>query len=133
MDNKSVIDLKTFVPAKDSSISRQFYSDLGFKQNWANDQIAEFQIGDFRFLLQNFYVKEYASNFMMQLLVEDADRWWKHINDINLPEQYPGIMANRRRCNHGVFGFCTSAIRVVFSGTFQTGATNNILIHSAGA
>ena len=93
MDDKSVIDLKTFVPAKDSSISRQFYSDLGFKQNWANDQIAEFQIGDFRFLLQNFYVKEYASNFMMQLLVEDADRWWKHINDINLPEQYPGIIA----------------------------------------
>jgi len=93
MDDKAVLDLKTFVPAKDSSISRHFYSDLGFKQNWANDQIAEFQIGDFRFLLQNFYVKEYASNFMMQLMVENADRWWKHINDINLPEKYPGIMA----------------------------------------
>ncbi len=93
MDDNSVIDLRPFVPAKDSALSRQFYSDLGFKQNWANDQIAEFQIGNFRFLLQNFYVKEHASNFMMQLLVEDADLWWKLINDIKLPEKYPGIMA----------------------------------------
>ena len=53
----SVIDLKAFVPTKDSAISRQFYTDLGFKQNWANDQIAEFQIGSFRFLLQPFYVQ----------------------------------------------------------------------------
>ena len=93
MDDKSVIDLKAFVPAKDPAIARQFYSDLGFKQNWANDEIAEFQIGAFRFLLQNFYVKEHAGNFVMSLLVEDADPWWKHINDINLPEKYPGIMA----------------------------------------
>ena len=93
MDDKSVIDLKAFVPAKDPPVSRQFYSDLGFKQNWANDQIAEFQIGTFRFLLQNYYVKEYASNFMMSLLVEDAGLWWKHINEINLPQKYPGIMA----------------------------------------
>jgi hypothetical protein len=93
MDVKSVIDLKAFVPAKDPLVSRQFYSDLGFTQNWANDQIAEFQIGAFRFLLQNYYVKEYASNFMMSLLVEDADLWWKHINEIHLPEKYPGIMA----------------------------------------
>ena len=65
----------------------------GFKQNWANDEIAEFQIGAYRFLLQTFYVKEHAGNFMMSLLVEDADIWWKHITDMKLPEKYPGIMA----------------------------------------
>ena len=57
MDDKSVIDLKAFVPAKDPAIARQFYSDLGFKQNWANDEIAEFQIGAFRFLLQELLCK----------------------------------------------------------------------------
>ncbi|MGH9761038.1 MAG: glyoxalase, partial [Blastocatellia bacterium] len=93
MDDKSIIDLKAFVPAKDSAISRQFYVDLGFTQNWANDEIAEFQIGAFRFLLQTFYVKEHAGNFMMNLAVEDADLWWKHIKEINLTEKYPGIMA----------------------------------------
>jgi len=93
MDDKSVIDLKAFVPAKDSAISRQFYLDLGFTQLWANDEIAEFQIGAFRFLLQTFYVKEHAGNFMMSLAVENADVWWKHITDIDLPGKYPGIMA----------------------------------------
>lgn len=93
MDDTSIIDLKAFVPAKDSAISRQFYLDLGFKQNWANDEIAEFQIGGFRFLLQSFYVKEHAGNFMMSLAVKDAGLWWKHINEVNLTEKYPGIMA----------------------------------------
>ena len=30
---------------------------------------------------------------MMSLMVEDADAWWKHIQDIHLSEKYPGIMA----------------------------------------
>lgn len=89
----SVTDLKAFVPAKDLEISRQFYTDLGFSQNWANDQIAEFQVGSFRFLLQPFYVQQHAENFMMHLMVEDADAWWKHISDTDLANRYPGIMA----------------------------------------
>ena len=72
-----VTDLKTFVPAKDAALSRKFYADLGFTINWSNDQIAELQIGSFRFLLQTFYVAEHAGNFMMSLAVEDADAWWE--------------------------------------------------------
>ena len=89
----SVIDLKAFVPTKDLATSRQFYTDLRFMQNWANDQIAEFQIGSFRFLLQPFYVQQHAENFMMHLTVGDADAWWKNINEIGLAKKYPGIMA----------------------------------------
>jgi catechol 2,3-dioxygenase-like lactoylglutathione lyase family enzyme len=62
-----VIDLKTFVPAKDPALSRAFYTDLGFTINWGNDQIAELQMGAFRFLLQRFYVADHAGNFMMSL------------------------------------------------------------------
>jgi hypothetical protein len=62
-----VTDLKPFVPARDPELSRQFYTDLGFTINWSNDQIAELQIGFFRFLLQTFYVAEHAGNFMMSL------------------------------------------------------------------
>jgi uncharacterized glyoxalase superfamily protein PhnB len=91
-DDTSIIDLKAFVPAKDPALSRQFYLDLGFKQNWANEQIAEFQIGAFRFLLQNFYAKGHAENFMMHLTVANADAWWEHIQAIKLGEKYPGIM-----------------------------------------
>jgi hypothetical protein len=93
MDPSPVIDLKAFVPAKDYNVAKQFYLDLGFTLNWGNEQISEFQIGSFRFLLQPFYVKEHSANFMMSLNVEDADAWWEHIERNGLKQKYPGIMA----------------------------------------
>lgn len=93
MFDAAVSDLKAFVPAKDYALSQQFYLDLGFTRNWANDQVAEFQIGDFRFLLQNFYAPAFADNYMMQLTVADADAWWTHIQDQRLMQNYPGTRA----------------------------------------
>lgn len=87
-----VTDLKTFVPAKDPELSKQFYRDLGFTINWSNAEVAELQIGDFRFLLQSFFVEEHAHNFMMTLNVADADLWWGHIQQMQLTTKYPGIM-----------------------------------------
>ena len=85
-DPSPVLDLKAFVPARDDELSKRFYRG-------SSEQIAELQIGAFRFLLQPFYVKEHAGNFMMSLLVEDADAWWRHIERVGLQEKYPGIMA----------------------------------------
>jgi uncharacterized glyoxalase superfamily protein PhnB len=88
----AVLDIKAFVPAKDFTLSKQFYMDLGFTVNWSNDDIAELQLGSFRFLLQKFYVAQHAGNFMMSLNVEDADAWWEHIEKLELTKKYPGIM-----------------------------------------
>ena len=93
METKKVLDLKAFVPAKEIAISRQFYLDLGFQENWGDEQICELEIDGFRFLLQAFYVKEHAGNFMMTLLVENADDWWEHINKIGLKDKYNLLMA----------------------------------------
>jgi len=87
-----VTDMKAFVPARDHALSKAFYTDLGFTILWSNDEIAELQIGSFRFLLQKFYVAEHAGNFMMALQVEDADAWWDHIQRHELAKKYPGIM-----------------------------------------
>ena len=92
MPASPVSDLKAFVPAKDAELSKKFYTDLGFIINWSNPEIAELQIGSFRFLLQTFYVAEHASNFMMSLQVEDADEWWEHIKRQEFTKRYPGIM-----------------------------------------
>jgi uncharacterized glyoxalase superfamily protein PhnB len=93
MTPNNVVDLKSFVPAKDFSLSKQFYLDLGFTENWGNEQAAELQLGGYRFLLQNFYVKEHAENFMMHLMVEDADAWWAHIKAAGLTDKYHLYMA----------------------------------------
>jgi uncharacterized glyoxalase superfamily protein PhnB len=93
MATSRVLDLKAFVPARDFELSRCFYLDLGFQQNWGNAQACEFEIEGHRFLLQAFYVKKHAENFMMSLMVENADEWWEHINVIGLIEKYDLCMA----------------------------------------
>jgi uncharacterized glyoxalase superfamily protein PhnB len=93
MGIQNVLDLKAFVPARDFDLSRRFYSDLGFKEKWHNDQVAEFEAGNFRFLLQNFFAEGLAANFMMHLHVQDSDAWWKHITEASLKEKYQLHMA----------------------------------------
>ena len=83
-----VLDLKAFVPAKDHALAKQFYLDLGFTLNWGNTEAAELQIGDYRFLLQKFHVEQFASNFMMHLMVADAALWQRLLS-----------------CSHGAYGF----------------------------
>lgn len=93
MNTPTVLDIKAFVPAKNLDLSIRFYSDLGFTTNWSYADAAEMQIGSSRILLQRFYVREHAENFMMTLNVEDADAWWRHLEDVGLKNKYPGIMA----------------------------------------
>lgn len=88
MAANKVLDLKVFVPAKDFEFSRRFYLDLGFRENWGNKEVCELEIDGFRFLLQNFYAKGHAENFMMSLTVENADEWWDHINSSGLLDKY---------------------------------------------
>src|SRR5271154_963287 len=88
----SVQDLKVFLPAEDYALAKQFYLDLGFTIVWGSEELSCFQAGEFRFLLQNYYVKESAASYMMHLMVKDADLWRQHVQDIKLAERYAGIM-----------------------------------------
>jgi uncharacterized glyoxalase superfamily protein PhnB len=86
-----IIDLKVFVPSRDFQLSKTFYSDLGFSLNWENDQLAEFQIGQFRFLLQDFFEEQLAANIMLQLQVTSI--WWNDICEGALVERYEQVRA----------------------------------------
>lgn len=92
MGNLTTIEAKAFVPARDFELSKQFYQDLGFKLEWSSDALAYFHHGDSSFLLQNFYVKEHADNFMMHLLVEDADAWWQQVQTQKIASKYGGFV-----------------------------------------
>lgn len=87
-----IIDLKAFVPAKDFALSQQFYADLGFQTKWAEENAAELRLGSFGFILQAFYVEQHAGNFMMHLMVDDADVWWRHLENVGFRNKYPGIL-----------------------------------------
>ena len=78
----------TFVPAMDFELSKQFYSDIGFELKSSSDHLAYFACGDSSFLLQNFYLKAHAENFMMHMLVDSADEWWTRIKEKNIAGKY---------------------------------------------
>jgi len=69
----TTVEVKAFVPSKDFVLSKPFYRDLEFEVAWSTDDLASLRNGDSKFLLQNFYNKEHAGNFMMHLLVEDVE------------------------------------------------------------
>jgi uncharacterized glyoxalase superfamily protein PhnB len=80
--------LRPFVPAKNFEISRRFYADLGFRVVSLGDALAEMHLGPYSFLLQDFYVEQWAGNFMMHMLVDDVDKWWDHIVTLDLASRY---------------------------------------------
>jgi catechol 2,3-dioxygenase-like lactoylglutathione lyase family enzyme len=84
----TAVEIKAFVPARDFNLSKQFYQDLGFDLLWSSDDLAYLQRGDCSFLLQNYYVKEHADNFMMHLLVDDVDVWWRHVEAQGIGSKY---------------------------------------------
>ena len=88
MNSLNTIELKAFVPAKDFELSKQFYQDIGFTLASDTDGIAYFHHENVSFLLQNFYRKELADNFMMHLLVANVDAWWKKIQERKIAEKY---------------------------------------------
>lgn len=88
MSDMTTIEIKAFVPARDFALSKRFYQDLGFEIAWSSDDLAYVRCGDTSFLLQNFYNKEHADNFMMHMLVKDVDAWWQHVQDRQLIAKY---------------------------------------------
>lgn len=77
--NKKMLEvfaLETFVPALDFELSKSFYQDIGFEIIWSDATLAHIEVSGQGFLLQDFYVKAFAENFVMHLMVKNADEWW---------------------------------------------------------
>lgn len=90
--NMESIEIKAYVPARDFELSERFYGDLGFEIERLGGDLAYLHVGRSSFLLQRFYVKEHADNFMMHMLVPDVEAWWQRVVSQRLAERY-GVMA----------------------------------------
>ncbi|MEM7194290.1 MAG: VOC family protein [Pseudomonadota bacterium] len=91
MPNLKVNDVRTFVPAKEFETSKSFYLELGWKIIWDDDHLAVMENANQRFHLQNYYVKEWAENFMLHVSVDDADAWYKHVSKLIEEGRYSGV------------------------------------------
>jgi hypothetical protein len=79
---------RPFLPAKEFETSLRFYKAIGFEAYPLGEALAEISLGTHAFLLQGNYVKEWAENTVMHVLVEDVDAWWRHIDSLALPRQF---------------------------------------------
>lgn len=79
---------RPFVPAKDFALSKRFYETLGFAKTLDDPGVAIFEVGTGSFILQNHFQQQWADNFMMQLLVDDLDAWWAHVQALDLPASF---------------------------------------------
>ena len=73
--------------AEDFARNKSFYQALGFK-TLLDSEVAIFAAGSTSFVLTNFYGRDHANNYMMQLMVDDLDAWWAHIVSLGLPGKF---------------------------------------------
>ena len=79
---------RPFLPAKEFETSLRFYQAIGFHASRLGDTLAELSLGTHAFLLQGRYVKEWAENTVMHVLVDNVQAWWRRINSLDLANQF---------------------------------------------
>ena len=79
--------VRPFLPTQDFDRSKRFYEALGFTKV-LDGEVAIFNAGSGGFILQRGYDKQWAENTMMQLMVDDLDAWWTHIQALDLPGRF---------------------------------------------
>jgi catechol 2,3-dioxygenase-like lactoylglutathione lyase family enzyme len=90
MANRSVHNLTPFVPAKDFALSRRFYRQLGFVEVASIPKAVRFERDGYGFWLQDYYVEDWAGNFMFCLYTDNIDEWWSHIQQMRLDVEFGG-------------------------------------------
>jgi catechol 2,3-dioxygenase-like lactoylglutathione lyase family enzyme len=89
--NHSTKSIRPFIGARDYDLSRRFYRDLGFEEVVLSDDMCLFKTGQNGFYLQKAYVKDWIDNSMIFLEVDNAERYYKELQALELPAKYPGV------------------------------------------
>jgi hypothetical protein len=79
--------VRPFVPARDLDLAKAFYEALGFDKIFDSD-VAIFAAGAGGFVLCREPREGWAGSFVMQLMVDDLDVWWAHIEGLDLPARF---------------------------------------------
>jgi len=87
----TINDIKVYVPAKDFELSKRFYEALGFKLTEGFGGTFDCELNGNRFRLQNYYVKDWANNFMMLMGVEDIEAWYEHVRRMDESGEFKGM------------------------------------------
>ena len=87
----NAISIRPFIGSANFEISRSFYRVLGFEEKVLSDDMSLFKTGQIGFYLQNGYVKDWVDNTMVFLEVDDVDRYWADLVELDLPNKFRGV------------------------------------------
>lgn len=87
----TISGLKAYVPAKNFQRSKEFYAGLGFTltDGWGGTIDCEMNGNQFR--LQDYYVKDWAENFMMVMYVDSVKEWHQHVVKVREDGQFSEV------------------------------------------
>ncbi len=103
-----LLSLEPFVPSGSNfEGSKQFFQELGFNINWDAGDYIGFEKDGCKFILQKYNNKEFAENFMISVKVNNAEEFWKEVNEKKLPEKF-GIKIGKPSHAFFQFFFCIS-------------------------
>lgn len=89
--NHKAKSIRPFIGAKDFTVSRSFYRDLGFEENIITTDMSYFKTGTFGFYLQDAYVKDWIDNSTVFMEVDDVARVWNELVALDLPTKYENV------------------------------------------
>lgn len=90
MTDLKVSDLRPFVPAKDFTLSKKFYADLGWETKDVASGLALVRLTDQQhFYIQDYYIKDVAENCMLHATVADAQAWYRHVSSVLQSKRFP--------------------------------------------
>lgn len=78
----TIRQLVVYTPAENFEVSNAFYKALGFTLTEGWGDTMDCRLGGAVFRLQNYYVKDWANNFMMKFDVESVDAWYVHAKNV---------------------------------------------------
>ncbi len=80
--------MRSFIAARDFDRTKRFYDALGFEKV-LDAEVAIFNVASGGFILTRHTGKDAPNaNLMMQLMVDDLDAWWAHIESLDLAKEF---------------------------------------------
>jgi hypothetical protein len=95
--NLKAVDFRVMVPAENFALSKAFYKAIGCIVDDVSTNLALVELADRRFYLQNYYVKDWAENFVLYVVVEDANAWYEHLADLIASNRFVRARVSRPR------------------------------------
>ena len=97
------LSIEPFVPSGSNfEGSKQFFQELGFKINWDAGDYAGFEKDGCKFILQNYNQKRFAENFMLSVRIENADEFWKEVNEKKMSEKFGIRISKPTKQSYGI-------------------------------